>query len=124
MSQFNLENLTTFSSDSDSILSKRKVELTPEETMDVDAEEGEHKEPTADKKATSVPIDYNLYKKFWSLQDYFRKPTQCYEKVPWKTFTNYSNEVLNCFESYKLDDLKSKKKKKQVDSSSATASTQ
>lgn len=35
---------------------------------------------------SSIPIDYNLYRKFWSLQDYFRNPVQCYEKVSWKTF--------------------------------------
>ena len=38
----------------------------------------------------SIPIDYNLYKKFWSLQDYFRKPNQCYDKTAWKVFANVS----------------------------------
>lgn len=34
----------------------------------------------------STPVDYNLYRRFWALQDYFRKPTQCYDKIPWKAF--------------------------------------
>lgn len=35
---------------------------------------------------SSIPIDYNLYRKFWTLQDYFRNPVQCYEKFSWMTF--------------------------------------
>lgn len=35
---------------------------------------------------SEFPIDYNLYRKFWSLQDFFRKPGQCYEKKPWSIF--------------------------------------
>lgn len=35
---------------------------------------------------SSIPIDYNLYRKFWTLQDYFRNPVQCYEKFSWITF--------------------------------------
>lgn len=36
--------------------------------------------------SSSIPIDYNLYRKFWTLQDYFRNPVQCYDKVSWITF--------------------------------------
>ena len=36
---------------------------------------------------SSVPIDYNLYSKFWLLQDYFRNPTQCYTAKGWRTFS-------------------------------------
>lgn len=92
---------------------------------------------------SSIPIDYNLYRKFWALQDYFRKPVQCFDKAAWKTFSNvssriiaivitpclqfnsvmflhvikfsmhgllfqYSEEVLSCFENFKLDDVKCK----------------
>lgn len=35
---------------------------------------------------SSIPIDYNLYRKFWMLQDYFRNPLQCYDKFSWMTF--------------------------------------
>jgi len=34
-----------------------------------------------------APVDYNFYTKFWSLQDFFREPTQCYNKVLWKKFS-------------------------------------
>lgn len=37
-----------------------------------------------------VQIDYNLYCKFWALQDYFRNPNQCYNKVQWKSFAYVS----------------------------------
>ena len=36
--------------------------------------------------SSSIPIDYNLYRKFWTLQDYFRNPVQCYDKFSWITF--------------------------------------
>lgn len=35
---------------------------------------------------SSILIDYNLYRKFWSLQDYFRKPVQCFDKAAWRAF--------------------------------------
>lgn len=35
---------------------------------------------------SSIPIDYNLYRKFWTLQDYFRNPLQCYDKLSWMIF--------------------------------------
>ncbi len=35
----------------------------------------------------SLNIDYALYKKFWQLQDFFRQPNQCYDRLKWKTFT-------------------------------------
>ena len=40
-----------------------------------------------------MPIDFNLYKKFWALQDYFRNPTQCYTAAAWKPFTDVSLHV-------------------------------
>lgn len=36
---------------------------------------------------------------------------QCYEKVSWKTFLKYSEEVLAVFKSYKLDDTQASRKK-------------
>ena len=38
-----------------------------------------------------IKIDYNLYCKFWALQDFFRNPNQCYSKVHWKTFSAVSD---------------------------------
>lgn len=43
-----------------------------------------------DKSETKVPIDYNLYSKFWALQDFFRNPNQCYNKLNWKVFSAVS----------------------------------
>lgn len=36
--------------------------------------------------SSSSPIDYQLYRKFWALQDYFRDPRQCYQKDKWRVF--------------------------------------
>ncbi|XP_026555121.1 THO complex subunit 1 isoform X2 [Pseudonaja textilis] len=82
-SQFNLENITVFNtSEQDSTLGQKHAEER-EEGMEVEeGEMGDDEAPTS----CSIPIDYNLYRKFWSLQDYFRNPVQCYEKVSWKTF--------------------------------------
>ncbi|RNA29898.1 THO complex subunit 1 [Brachionus plicatilis] len=54
----------------------------------------------------SMPIDYNLYLKFWSLQDVFCRPNTCYDKLTWKTFTNNAIDVLEALKGYKLEDVK------------------
>ncbi|XP_048255677.1 THO complex subunit 1-like [Haliotis rufescens] len=104
MSQFNLDNVTVYNVKSD----QRKIKLkddSKDESMDV--EEGEMDDFSS---SSGVPIDYNLYRRFWSLQEYFRKPAQCYEKVAWKQFVVNADEVLAAFDSLKLDDLKSQRK--------------
>lgn len=51
VSEFNLENLTEYASDA----------------VDID-------ESLVDSENVQVKIDYNLYCKFWALQDFFRNP--------------------------------------------------
>ncbi|XP_038665146.1 THO complex subunit 1 isoform X2 [Scyliorhinus canicula] len=107
-SQFNLENVTVFNTnEQDSTLGLKHTE-DREDGMEVEEGETGDEEPTT---TCSVPIDYNLYRKFWSLQDFFRNPLQCYEKIYWKTFLKHSDEVLDVFRSYKLDDMQASKKK-------------
>ncbi|XP_029446959.1 THO complex subunit 1 [Rhinatrema bivittatum] len=108
-SQFNLENVTVFNtSEQESTLGQKHTE-EKDEGMDgiEEGEMGDDDAPTS----CSIPIDYNLYRKFWSLQDYFRNPVQCYDKSLWKTFLKYSDEVLAVFKSYKLDDTQASRKK-------------
>ncbi|OXB58407.1 hypothetical protein ASZ78_007775 [Callipepla squamata] len=82
-SQFNLENVTVFNTNEHESTLGQKHSEERDEGMDVEeGEMGDDEAPTS----CSIPIDYNLYRKFWSLQDYFRNPVQCYEKVSWKTF--------------------------------------
>lgn len=66
ISEFNLENLTEFESDSGDVTDGINVENS------------------------QVKIDFNLYSKFWALQDYFRNPNQCYDLKEWKTFSGVS----------------------------------
>ncbi|XP_075877758.1 THO complex subunit 1 [Nelusetta ayraudi] len=107
-SQFNLDNITVFNkNEQESTLGHKHTE-EKEEGMDV--EEGEMGEDDAPAPC-SIPIDYNLYRKFWTLQDYFRNPLQCYEKFSWMTFLKYSDETLAVFKSYKLDDMQASKRK-------------
>lgn len=73
VSEFNLENITEFGVDNSSTL---KDAL--EEEMVIDNEK--HK----------LTIDYNLYCRFWSLQEFFRNPNTCYNKLQWKTFVAVS----------------------------------
>lgn len=89
-SEFNAENITLFSSEDYKGLS----------------DEGSYHEESDEGSASSVPVDYNLYRKFWSLQEYFRQPLLCYTKVHWRQFTSYSTDVLSVFGSFKLDDIK------------------
>lgn len=107
-SQFNLENVTVFNvNEGESTLGQKQVE-DREDGMEI--EEGEMGDDEAP-NTSSIPIDYNLYRKFWSLQDFFRNPVQCYDKSSWKTFLKYSEEVLTVFKSYKLDDTQASRKK-------------
>ncbi|XP_028988046.1 THO complex subunit 1 [Betta splendens] len=107
-SQFNLDNITVFNkNEQESTLGQKHTE-EKEENMEV--EEGEMGEDDAPAPC-SIPIDYNLYRKFWTLQDYFRNPVQCYDKFSWMTFLKYSDETLAVFKSYKLDDMQASKRK-------------
>ncbi|XP_065124021.1 THO complex subunit 1 [Paramisgurnus dabryanus] len=107
-SQFNLDNITVFNkNEQESTLGLQHSEVK-EDGMEV--EEGEMGEEDAPAPCT-IPIDYNLYRKFWTLQDYFRNPLQCYDKFLWMTFLKYSDETLAVFKSYKLDDMQASKRK-------------
>uniref|UniRef100_A0A3P8VZ11 THO complex 1 n=1 Tax=Cynoglossus semilaevis TaxID=244447 RepID=A0A3P8VZ11_CYNSE len=107
-SQFNLENITVFNKNEQESTLLQKAADEKEDGMEV--EEGEMEEEDAPAPC-SIPIDYNLYRKFWTLQDYFRNPVQCYDKFSWMTFLKYSDETLAVFKSYKLDDMQASKRK-------------
>ncbi|KAH9363704.1 hypothetical protein HPB48_002017 [Haemaphysalis longicornis] len=93
VSEFNAENITLFSSEDYKGLSDEPA--FPED-------------PEEQTSSNAVPVDYNLYRKFWSLQESFRQPTLCYSKVHWRQFTTASN-VLSVFGSFKLDDVNTAK---------------
>ncbi|XP_044749657.1 THO complex subunit 1 [Coccinella septempunctata] len=82
VSEFNLENTTQYGSDS-----------SQESTLEIE---------TGDKKK-NVVLDFTFYCKFWSLQDFFRYPAQCYDKVQWKTFCSHSQSILSIFQGLKLE---------------------
>ncbi|PFX17743.1 THO complex subunit 1 [Stylophora pistillata] len=103
MSQFNYENVTTYTKQTTAELKDKAIGSE----MEVDGREA------GELTTSTVPIDFNLYKKFWALQDYFRNPTQCYTTLAWKTFTQYTKEVLNVFRSVKLEHVTWKKKAKE-----------
>ncbi|XP_064625067.1 THO complex subunit 1-like isoform X2 [Lineus longissimus] len=106
MSQFNLDNITKFDlKDDEQFFKPEDADKSKEEGMEIEEGEMEEQPPN------SVPIDYNMYRKFWSLQDYFRTPVQCYDKLAWRKFTSNASDVLSAFASYKLDDIRSSKKK-------------
>ncbi|CAG0893297.1 unnamed protein product [Darwinula stevensoni] len=86
--EFNLENLTAYGDDS-----RDDGELVAMETN------GEAHEDT---KPQNV-VSFNLYCKFWALQDFFRNPAQCYNRLPWKKFVQHTNEVLEALGSMRLD---------------------
>uniref|UniRef100_A0A673Y803 THO complex 1 n=1 Tax=Salmo trutta TaxID=8032 RepID=A0A673Y803_SALTR len=108
-SQFNLDNITVFNKNElESTLGQKPTE--EEDGMEVEEGEMGDEEPSAPAPC-SIPIDYNLYRKFWTLQDYFRNPVQCYVKFSWMTFLKYSDETLAVFRSFKLDDMQASKRK-------------
>uniref|UniRef100_A0A6Q2XCH8 Death domain-containing protein n=1 Tax=Esox lucius TaxID=8010 RepID=A0A6Q2XCH8_ESOLU len=117
-SQFNLDNITVFNkNEQESTLGQRLLNyinplhsFSKEDGMEVEEGEMGDEEPGVPAPC-SIPIDYNLYRKFWTLQDYFRNPVQCYDKFSWMTFLKYSDETLAVFKSFKLDDMQASKRK-------------
>ncbi|CAH0584087.1 unnamed protein product [Chrysodeixis includens] len=95
VSEFNLENVTEFGGDNSSTL---KDALDEEMVID-------------NNDKNKLNIDYNLYCRFWSLQDFFRNPNNCYNKIQWKTFVVHSGSVLSAFSSYKLESIELQKSK-------------
>ncbi|KAK2578475.1 hypothetical protein KPH14_011643 [Odynerus spinipes] len=89
VSEFNLENQTEFGSE------KAEEDVLEPITKD------------EDKTENKIPIDYNLYRKFWALQDFFRNPNQCYNKMHWKVFSAHASNVLSAFSSFKLEEQRS-----------------
>lgn len=69
VSEFNLENVTEYGTE---------------------AVEDSVTEIEVDGNQKNIIIDYSLYCKFWSLQDFFRNPNQCYNRVQWKLFCSVS----------------------------------
>uniref|UniRef100_A0A8C6T209 THO complex 1 n=1 Tax=Neogobius melanostomus TaxID=47308 RepID=A0A8C6T209_9GOBI len=98
-SQFNLENITVFNKN------EQESTLGPKVSEKWDCP------LTIVLICDSIPIDYTLYRKFWTLQDYFRNPMQCYDKFSWMTFVKYSDDTLGVFKSFKLDDMQASKRK-------------
>ncbi|PRD23706.1 UNVERIFIED_CONTAM: Thoc1 [Trichonephila clavipes] len=95
ISEFNLENTTAYSTNDDSF-----SDLISEKSDG--AEEGE----ISSQSQSPVTIDKNLYQKFWSLQDFFRSPNTCYNKMQWRQFASCTSDILTVFGSFKSDDAK------------------
>ncbi|XP_012262168.2 THO complex subunit 1 [Athalia rosae] len=89
VSEFNLDNHTEFGN-----------EKSEKDLLDQIVED-------SDKTENKIPIDYNLYRKFWALQDFFRNPNQCYNKMYWKVFSAHTSHVLSAFTSFKLEEQRS-----------------
>ena len=71
MSHFNAENVTIFRKQSNGKLN----DATNSDGMDT--EEGE--------LTSGNPIDFALYVKLWSVQEFFSNPSKCYTPVGWRT---------------------------------------
>ncbi|GFU58681.1 THO complex subunit 1 [Nephila pilipes] len=98
ISEFNLENTTAYVTNDDSFsdLASEKEDGT---------EEGE----ISSQNQRPITLDKNLYQKFWSLQDYFRSPNTCYNKMQWRQFASCTSDILTVFRSFKSDDANSSK---------------
>ncbi|CAG0901652.1 unnamed protein product, partial [Cyprideis torosa] len=83
--EFNLENVTAYGSQTGICDSNEDLKSLLAETTSSASTSGTAAQ--SDKFGGRKPVEYNMYCKFWSLQDFFRNPNQCYGKVPWKTFT-------------------------------------
>ncbi|GAA49608.1 THO complex subunit 1 [Clonorchis sinensis] len=94
MSNFNLDKETPYNKTPDPSIFKHQL------SMDSSTEDPDEGETAAHPK--SLEVDANLYVKFWSLQDFFKIPTSCYDKAKWVTFRSNIETVLEIFSSIKL----------------------
>lgn len=94
MSNFNLDKETPYNKTPDPSIFKHQL------SMDSSTEDLDEGETAA--HAKSLEVDANLYVKFWSLQDFFKVPTSCYDKSKWVTFRSNIETVLEIFSSIKL----------------------
>ena len=118
VSQFNVENKTIYNTKSEftpiapaaapaAVNALKKEEGELDTTQDSDSMDHKEASPSSSSVRLDEPIiDHVLYKKFWSLQDFFNKPTKLYEKQNWKVFHSHLNAVIKVFENYKLEDVK------------------
>ena len=119
VSQFNVDNKTLYNVKSEFSPPPVKVEAPPAVKMEegeldsvTDADssavggEGGAVTTTTNGKSDAPIVDHVLYKKFWSLQDFFNKPTKLYDKNIWKGFHSHLNAVLKVFENFKMEDVK------------------
>lgn len=91
-SEFNHDNSTAYALQADGELSEKADQMDTDGVVQED--------PISNLK---VNIDYNFYRKFWQLQEYFRNPNICYTRSQFKNFQLYCKEILNVFSGYKID---------------------
>lgn len=116
LGEFNRENVINLAlsgdEGEDTTLSSVPNAALTETAKDPELEEGEEAPPketdskmpvTPAVKDAPVIIDYDLYLKFWQLQDYFRNPDLLYDANQWDKFTTNSNHILTALYSLKLD---------------------
>lgn len=114
ISEFNLDNATNYNKEDQDVKVKEEVKTEDaDESMETDEKkESDDKKNLKSQKSESddsnLNVDYNLYRKFWQIQDFFRNPVQCYQKEPWKTFSHHASDVLSIFQSAKLDTVSGK----------------
>jgi len=91
LSEFNTENITKYMDDDgtedDVVADDQDYKLFEGMDMNVPGLD-EMVSLTKEEKKKNIKVDYSLYVKFWSLQDYFRTPVDCFNKKLWKTFTS------------------------------------
>lgn len=93
ISEFNFENSVKISTEDEGVFDQNESTATDEELV---LEEGE--------MPNSIDrIDFQFYLKFWSLQEFFRLPTLCYNRLSWKSFQSNANDVIALFGAKKLE---------------------
>ena len=99
VSEFNFENMVQVSQEDEGVFEKPIIKPNDDELM---LEEGEMPN-------TADCIDFQFYLKFWSLQEFFRVPTTCYNRISWKKFQANANDVISLFSVRKLEHTESKR---------------
>ena len=104
MGQFNLENVTHFRQDPWDVVEPPSADAQSEKD-DTVKEEPMCVCPDEKPDTRSLVVDYELYRKFWSLQDIFRNPNSALQyKDRWLNFRATVLFLTNIFETFPLDE--------------------
>ncbi len=94
-SQFNTDNVTKIDEQDQTAFQQQNNDKAAAAKSSSTAEPMEEGETTEDAPGSSAyPVDYQLYRRFWQLQQFFANPLRCYDRKNWLLFKAVNNRIF------------------------------